>query len=89
MKTISKKKGEVGKVNLPKALIMSLFKDEDVRKVIRASVSSVEVEVKESPSKDTVTQALSVPCVAPKKPVNMAAALLRSLNLPIPRKGGA
>eukprot|EP00957_Ditylum_brightwellii_P126200 9621271-Ditylum_brightwellii.AAC.1 len=68
---------------------MSLFKDEDVKKTIRASVSSAEVAVKVLPPKDIVTQALSVPYVAPKRPNNMAAALLCSLNLPVPRKGGA
>eukprot|EP00957_Ditylum_brightwellii_P046271 3510886-Ditylum_brightwellii.AAC.1 len=67
MKAISKKKGEVGEVNLPKALIMSLFQDEDVKKAIRASVSSVEVDVKVSTPKDRVSQALSAPYVAPKK----------------------
>eukprot|EP00957_Ditylum_brightwellii_P043529 3300190-Ditylum_brightwellii.AAC.1 len=68
MKVISKKKGEVGEVNLPKALIMSLFKDEDVKKVIRASMSSVEVAVKVLPPKDIATQALSTPYVALKNP---------------------
>eukprot|EP00957_Ditylum_brightwellii_P139742 10649182-Ditylum_brightwellii.AAC.1 len=87
-KASSKKKGEVGEVNLPKALIMPLFKDEDVKKAIRTSVSSVEVAVKVLPPKDTVSEALSAPYVAPKKPVNLGATLLRSLNLPIPRKGG-
>eukprot|EP00957_Ditylum_brightwellii_P116786 8907740-Ditylum_brightwellii.AAC.1 len=68
---------------------MSLFEDEDVKKAIRASVSAVKLAVKVLPAKDTVTQALSTPHVAPKKPINMAAALLRSLNQPIPRKDGA
>eukprot|EP00957_Ditylum_brightwellii_P170974 13014935-Ditylum_brightwellii.AAC.1 len=89
MKSISKKKGEAGEVNLPKALIASLFKDEDVKKAIRSSVSVAEVAVKELPPNNKVTQALSMPYVAPKKPVKMAAALLRSLNLPIKKKGGA
>eukprot|EP00957_Ditylum_brightwellii_P147801 11255820-Ditylum_brightwellii.AAC.1 len=89
MKTISKNKGEVGEVNLPKALSMSLFGDEDVKKAIRASVSSVRVAVKVLTPKDIVTQALSAPYVATKRPVNMAAALLHSLNLPVARKGGA
>eukprot|EP00957_Ditylum_brightwellii_P045174 3425114-Ditylum_brightwellii.AAC.1 len=89
MRPISKKKGEVGDVNLPMALIMSLFKDENVKKAIRASASSVEVAVKILTPKDIVTQALSAPYVALKKPVNMAAALLHSLNLPVPRKGEA
>eukprot|EP00957_Ditylum_brightwellii_P116267 8868570-Ditylum_brightwellii.AAC.1 len=88
MKTISKKKGEVGEVNLPKVLIMSLFKDDDAKKTIWDSVSLVDVAVKVSPSKHAVTQALSAPYVVPKKPVNMAAALLCSLNSPVPRKGG-
>eukprot|EP00957_Ditylum_brightwellii_P060362 4583365-Ditylum_brightwellii.AAC.1 len=68
---------------------MSLFKDEDVKKAIRASVSSVEVAVKVSPPKEQVSQALIAPYVAPKKSVNLAAAIMRSLNLPIPRKDGA
>eukprot|EP00957_Ditylum_brightwellii_P096053 7317741-Ditylum_brightwellii.AAC.1 len=89
MKAISKQKGEVGEVNLPKALIMSLFKDEYVMKAIRASVSSVEVAVKVLPPKNTVSQALSTPYVAPKNPINLAAALMCSLHLPVPRKDGA
>eukprot|EP00957_Ditylum_brightwellii_P116787 8907741-Ditylum_brightwellii.AAC.1 len=68
---------------------MSLFEDEDVKKAIRASVSATEVVEIISPAKDVVTQALNVPYATPKKPVSMAAALLRSLNSPIPRKGGA
>eukprot|EP00957_Ditylum_brightwellii_P068018 5164338-Ditylum_brightwellii.AAC.1 len=60
-----------------------------LRRPSGSSVSSVEVAVKVLPSKDTVTQALSTPYVAPKKPVNIAAALLHSLNLPITRKGGS
>eukprot|EP00957_Ditylum_brightwellii_P042471 3215975-Ditylum_brightwellii.AAC.1 len=89
MKAISKQKGEVGEVNLPKALIMSLFKDKDVKKATRASMSSVEVAVKVSPPKEAVSQALSAPYVAPKKSVNQATAIMRSLNSPVPRKGGA
>ena len=73
-------------MTLPKALIMSLFQDKDVKKAIRASVSSVEVEVKESPSKDAVSKARSVPYVAPKKSVNLAAAIMRSLSQPIPNR---
>eukprot|EP00957_Ditylum_brightwellii_P014710 1109350-Ditylum_brightwellii.AAC.1 len=61
MKAISKQKGKVGEVNLLKSLIMSLFNDEDVKKAIRASVSSVEVDVKALPPKDAVSQALSMP----------------------------
>eukprot|EP00957_Ditylum_brightwellii_P045515 3450596-Ditylum_brightwellii.AAC.1 len=68
---------------------MSLFKDNDVKKAIRPSVSSVEVAVKVSPPKEPVSQALSVPYVALKKSVNLAATIMRSLNLPISRKGGA
>eukprot|EP00957_Ditylum_brightwellii_P185252 14106554-Ditylum_brightwellii.AAC.1 len=88
MKAISKKKGEVGEVNLSKALIMFLFKDEDVKKAIRPSVSSVEVAVKVSPPKDIVIKSLSAPYVALKRPVNLTAATMHSLNLPVPRKGG-
>eukprot|EP00957_Ditylum_brightwellii_P192598 14663749-Ditylum_brightwellii.AAC.1 len=65
---------------------MSLFQNEDVKKAIRASVSLVKVEVKESSSKDAVSKALSTPYVAPKKTASVAAALLRSLNQPIPKK---
>eukprot|EP00957_Ditylum_brightwellii_P111807 8527766-Ditylum_brightwellii.AAC.1 len=65
---------------------MSLFQDEDVKKAIRAYTSSVDVEVKESPSKDAVSKAPSVPYVAPKKTASMAAILLRSLNQPIPKR---
>eukprot|EP00957_Ditylum_brightwellii_P082716 6289765-Ditylum_brightwellii.AAC.1 len=65
---------------------MSLFQDKDVKKAIRASVSSAEVEVKEISSKDAVSKALSAPYVALKKTARMAAALLRSLNQPIQRK---
>eukprot|EP00957_Ditylum_brightwellii_P158908 12095147-Ditylum_brightwellii.AAC.1 len=68
---------------------MSLFEDEDVKKAIRASVSSVKVAVKVLLSKEPVSQALSMPYVAPKKLVNLAATIMRSLNLPVPRKGGA
>eukprot|EP00957_Ditylum_brightwellii_P083833 6372262-Ditylum_brightwellii.AAC.1 len=68
---------------------MSLFKDEDVKKAIRASVSSIEVAVKVLPPKEPVSQALSAPHVAPKKPINFTAALMGSLNLPVPMKGGA
>eukprot|EP00957_Ditylum_brightwellii_P194261 14795193-Ditylum_brightwellii.AAC.1 len=65
---------------------MSLFQDKDVKKAIRASVSSFEVEVKESTSKDVVFKALSVPYSVPKKTASMTAALLRSLGQPIPKK---
>eukprot|EP00957_Ditylum_brightwellii_P050824 3853393-Ditylum_brightwellii.AAC.1 len=61
---------------------MSLFEDEDVKKAIRASVSSVEVAVKVLPPKDSVSQTLRALYVAHKKPINLAAALMRSLNLP-------
>eukprot|EP00957_Ditylum_brightwellii_P120626 9201930-Ditylum_brightwellii.AAC.1 len=88
MKTISKQKEEMGEVNLPKSLIMSLFAHEDVKKAIRASVSSVEVDVKISPPKDAVSQALSVPYVALKKTASLAASILCSLNQPISRRHG-
>eukprot|EP00957_Ditylum_brightwellii_P067450 5120051-Ditylum_brightwellii.AAC.1 len=86
MKAISKKKGEVGEVNLRKSLIISLFEDKDVKKAIRVSVSSVEVAVKVSPPNKPVSQALSTPYVTPKKTTNLAASLVHSLNLPIPRR---
>ena len=88
MKAISKQKGEVGEVNLPKSLIMSLFDDKDVKKAIRVSVSSVEVAVKVLPPKEAVSQALRAPYVALKKLVNLAAAIMCSLSLLVPRKGG-
>eukprot|EP00957_Ditylum_brightwellii_P057546 4363603-Ditylum_brightwellii.AAC.1 len=88
MKTISKKKGEVGEVNLSKVLIMSLFEDEDVKKAIRASVPVVKVIEIVVPAKEKVTQALSSPYMAPKKPINLAAALMHSLNLPTKKNGG-
>eukprot|EP00957_Ditylum_brightwellii_P207397 15352823-Ditylum_brightwellii.AAC.1 len=89
MKAISKQKGGVGEANLPKALIMCLFEDKDVKKAIRASVASVEVAVKVSPPKEAVSQALSAPYVEPKKSVNLTVANMHSLDLPVPRKGGA
>ena len=85
MRSISKHKGEVGEVTLPKALIMSLFQDEDVKKAIRASVSSAEVVIEPS-SKEAVSKALSAPYEAPKKTANLAATILRNLGQPIPRK---
>jgi len=85
MRSISKHKGEVGEVTLPKALIMSLFQDEDVKKAIRASVSSAEV-VTVPLSRESVSRALSAPYVAPKKTANLAASLLRQLSQPIPKK---
>eukprot|EP00957_Ditylum_brightwellii_P020559 1550043-Ditylum_brightwellii.AAC.1 len=45
--------------------------------------------VKVSPPKEAVSQALSASYVAPKKTVNLAATIMCSLNLPIPRKDGA
>eukprot|EP00957_Ditylum_brightwellii_P087717 6679802-Ditylum_brightwellii.AAC.1 len=68
---------------------MSLFDNKDIKKATRASVSSIEVAVKVSPPKDAGSQALSAPYVAPKKTANLAASLLCSLNLPIPRRHGA
>eukprot|EP00957_Ditylum_brightwellii_P147459 11228534-Ditylum_brightwellii.AAC.1 len=64
MKSISKKKGEAGAATLPKALITSLFKDEDVKKATRSSVSVAEVIEIVLPAKETATQALSMPYVA-------------------------
>eukprot|EP00957_Ditylum_brightwellii_P138892 10586499-Ditylum_brightwellii.AAC.1 len=68
---------------------MSLFEDKDVKKAIMTSVSSLEVAVKVLPPKEPVSRALSVPYVAWKKSVNLVAATMRSLNLPVPRKSGA
>eukprot|EP00957_Ditylum_brightwellii_P048829 3704632-Ditylum_brightwellii.AAC.1 len=65
---------------------MSLFQNKDVKKAIMASVFSVDVEVKESLSKEAVSKALSAPYVAPKKAASMAAALLRQLSQPITKK---
>eukprot|EP00957_Ditylum_brightwellii_P146335 11142486-Ditylum_brightwellii.AAC.1 len=89
MKAISKHKGEVREVNPPKAIIMSLFEYKDVKKAIRASVPLVEVAVKVLPPKEAVSQALNVPYVAPKRTINLVAAIMHSLSLPVPRKGGA
>eukprot|EP00957_Ditylum_brightwellii_P150143 11433749-Ditylum_brightwellii.AAC.1 len=89
MKAISKKKGEMREVDLPKTLIVSLFEDEDVKKAIRASVSSTEVIKLVLPAEKKGTQALGMPFVAPKKQVNMTAALLCCLNLPNKNKGEA
>eukprot|EP00957_Ditylum_brightwellii_P118333 9025164-Ditylum_brightwellii.AAC.1 len=80
MKSISKKRGEVGKLDLSKALNLSPFEDEDVKKAIRASVSAAEVIEIGLPAKDMVNQALSAPYVAQQRQVNMAAALLHSLK---------
>eukprot|EP00957_Ditylum_brightwellii_P023460 1770600-Ditylum_brightwellii.AAC.1 len=89
MKSISKKKGEVGGAKYPKVLIMSLFEDEDVKKAIRASVSVAEVIELVLPAKDMVSQALSAPYVAPKRQVNISSALLHLLNSPNRRNSGA
>eukprot|EP00957_Ditylum_brightwellii_P038307 2896085-Ditylum_brightwellii.AAC.1 len=67
MTSISKKKGEEGESRSPKALIMSLFEDEDVKKAIMASVSAAEVIDAVSPARDTVNQSLSTPYVAAKR----------------------
>ena len=85
MRSISKHKGEVGEVTLPKALIMSLLQDKDVKKAIRVSVSSAEVVI-EPLSKEAVSKKLSAPYVAPKKTANLAASLFRQLSQPIPKK---
>eukprot|EP00957_Ditylum_brightwellii_P111031 8467494-Ditylum_brightwellii.AAC.1 len=89
MKSNSKKKGEEGEAKYPKALIISLFKDKDVKKAIRASISIAEVIKLVFPAKDTVNQTLSAPYVAPKRQVNMSSALLLSLNSPNRRNSGA
>eukprot|EP00957_Ditylum_brightwellii_P100744 7678439-Ditylum_brightwellii.AAC.2 len=89
MKAISKKKREEVEGNSPKAYIMSLFKDKDLKKAIRAYVSSAEVINVVSPAKDAVKQALSVPYVAPKRQISTSIALLSSLNLPNNKTGGA
>eukprot|EP00957_Ditylum_brightwellii_P117767 8984647-Ditylum_brightwellii.AAC.1 len=65
---------------------MYLFQDKDVKKAIRASVSSIEVGIKVMPHKDAVSQALSTPYMAPKKTASLAATLLRSLNQPISKR---
>eukprot|EP00957_Ditylum_brightwellii_P008175 619100-Ditylum_brightwellii.AAC.1 len=88
MKAISKEKGKVREVNLPKALIMSLFNEKGMKKAIRASVSSNKVAVKVLLPKEAVSQALRAPYVALKKLVNLAAAIMCSLSLLVQRKGG-
>eukprot|EP00957_Ditylum_brightwellii_P164640 12535303-Ditylum_brightwellii.AAC.1 len=89
MKSISRKKGGEGEAKYPNALIMSLFKDEDIKKTIRASVSAADVIELVLPARDTVNQALSAPYVAPRRQVNMSSSLLRSLNLTKRKNSGA
>eukprot|EP00957_Ditylum_brightwellii_P009005 680968-Ditylum_brightwellii.AAC.1 len=67
MKSISKKKGEEGEAKYPNALIMPLFKDKEVKKDIRASVSASEVIYVVSSARDTVNQALSALYVGAKR----------------------
>eukprot|EP00957_Ditylum_brightwellii_P023257 1754838-Ditylum_brightwellii.AAC.1 len=55
MKSISKKKEEEGEAKYPKALIMSLFEDEDVKKAIRVFVSAAGVVDVVSTVRDTET----------------------------------
>eukprot|EP00957_Ditylum_brightwellii_P100524 7663106-Ditylum_brightwellii.AAC.1 len=61
MKFLSKRKGGDAKEDSFKAYIMSLFKGEDVKKAIRASVSSAEVIDVGSPAKNVAKQAGSAP----------------------------
>eukprot|EP00957_Ditylum_brightwellii_P180863 13779101-Ditylum_brightwellii.AAC.1 len=68
---------------------MSLFKDEDVKKAIRASVSPAEVIEAVSPEKDTVKHALSVLYVASKRQESMFVVLQCSLNIPSNKTSGA
>eukprot|EP00957_Ditylum_brightwellii_P064517 4896029-Ditylum_brightwellii.AAC.1 len=68
---------------------MSLFKEEGIKKAIRALVSAAEVIEIVSPARNTVKQALSTPYVAPKRQVIMSSALLHSLNLPNRRNSEA
>eukprot|EP00957_Ditylum_brightwellii_P077260 5871585-Ditylum_brightwellii.AAC.1 len=70
MRFFSKKKGRDTQENSPNAYIMSLFKDKDVKKAIRAFVLSAEVIEIGSPAKDAVKQALNVPYVALKRQPN-------------------
>eukprot|EP00957_Ditylum_brightwellii_P189616 14433538-Ditylum_brightwellii.AAC.1 len=67
MKFLSKKSGEEAVEESSKAYIMSLFKDKDVKKAIRASVLSAMVTNDGSPAKNAAKQAGSAPYVAPKK----------------------
>eukprot|EP00957_Ditylum_brightwellii_P196224 14951258-Ditylum_brightwellii.AAC.1 len=67
MQSIIKKKGEEGEAKYPKALIMSLFEDEDMKKAIRASLSAAEVIDVVSPARETVNQAINTPSVAAKR----------------------
>eukprot|EP00957_Ditylum_brightwellii_P173341 13197699-Ditylum_brightwellii.AAC.1 len=67
---------------------MYLFKDEDLKKAIRAYVSAAEVIELVSPAKDMVSQALNAPYVAPKRQVNMSSALLNSLHSSNRRNSG-
>eukprot|EP00957_Ditylum_brightwellii_P103779 7905918-Ditylum_brightwellii.AAC.2 len=67
---------------------MSLFKDGDTKKAIRAFVSSAKGIEFGSPAKDTTKQAGSVPYVAPKRQVSMPAVLQRSPNFPNKKTSG-
>eukprot|EP00957_Ditylum_brightwellii_P103547 7889307-Ditylum_brightwellii.AAC.2 len=89
MKSIFRKKEGEGEAKYPKALTVSLFEDEDIKKAIRTSVSAAEVIDLVLPVRDMVSKALSAPYVAPKRQVNIASALLCSLKLPNRRRSGA
>eukprot|EP00957_Ditylum_brightwellii_P143279 10915809-Ditylum_brightwellii.AAC.1 len=67
MKFPTKKKGGDAVEDSSKAYIMSVFKDKDVKKAIRASVSSAEITEIGSPPKGVVKKVGSAPYVAPKR----------------------
>eukprot|EP00957_Ditylum_brightwellii_P129304 9863886-Ditylum_brightwellii.AAC.1 len=66
MRFLSKKKGVDAAKDSSNAYIMSLFKDKDVKKAIRASVLSTEVMENVLPANDAAKEALSMPYVVPK-----------------------
>eukprot|EP00957_Ditylum_brightwellii_P155632 11846980-Ditylum_brightwellii.AAC.1 len=66
MKSPTKEKGEEAAEKTSATYIMSVFKDDDVKKVIRAFVLSAEATKIRSPNKDTAKPADSAPYVAPK-----------------------
>eukprot|EP00957_Ditylum_brightwellii_P171650 13068242-Ditylum_brightwellii.AAC.1 len=67
VKFLSKKKWGDTEEYFSKAYVMSLFKDENVKKAIRASLSSAEVIEIGSLSKDATKQARSAPYMASKR----------------------
>eukprot|EP00957_Ditylum_brightwellii_P050103 3798182-Ditylum_brightwellii.AAC.1 len=67
---------------------MSLFKNKDVKKAIRASVSLAEVIENGSPAKEAAKPGGSAPYVAPKRQISMSAVLQHYLKFPTTRPVG-